>query len=235
MQYPITDESCQGAIYILTNPMFNAIKIGYATDVDARCQDLSHSTAIPLDFEVYAYYEVSKNAVDKTLHSLISLINPELRVNPSKEFFNISKEDAYQLLLKIATISDTENRLHLINDIEDLDTEENKKSVRSPFRFNLAKIPFGSKLIFDKEKLISRYGETEMNLDIEATVVENDKILYNNKILRTSRAAVDIACQAYPDKQDIWLNGSDWWIFENETLWDRRMRMEKEGTYGNEM
>lgn len=135
------------------------------------------------------------------------------------------------MLLKIADLSDTEDRLHLINEPDDIDEKEDKRSVRSPFRFNLAKIPIGSKLIFNKEKAFSRYGESDKDLNTEAIVAGNDKINYNGNIVRISRASTDIIHGAYPDKQDVWANGSGYWIFEGETLWDRRMRMEKEGTY----
>lgn len=61
----------RGFIYIMTNPALqNMVKIGYATDVEARRQQLS-TTALPYDYEVYATYETSGNLEDKKLHRLI--------------------------------------------------------------------------------------------------------------------------------------------------------------------
>ena len=49
-----------GFIYILTNPSFpQYVKIGYATDVNQRLDELNRSTAVPFAFRVYATYEVA--------------------------------------------------------------------------------------------------------------------------------------------------------------------------------
>jgi len=43
-----------GYIYIMTNPALkNMVKIGFATDVETRRQQLS-TTALPYDYEIYA-------------------------------------------------------------------------------------------------------------------------------------------------------------------------------------
>lgn len=45
----------------MTNPALQGmVKIGYATDVEARRRQLS-TTALPYDYEVYAAYETSGN------------------------------------------------------------------------------------------------------------------------------------------------------------------------------
>lgn len=42
-----------GVIYILTNPSFpQYVKIGYATDVKQRLDELNRSTAVPFAFRV---------------------------------------------------------------------------------------------------------------------------------------------------------------------------------------
>ena len=235
MKYPITDSNCSGAIYILTNPIFNAVKIGYATNIEARRADLSKSTAIPLDFELYAYYEVSKFAADKALHSIISTINPELRINPAKEFFNITPEDAYKIFERISVITDTENRLHLIKEEADLDnssSDDGKKGkVRSPFNFKYAGIPIGTELIFNLKHLKG------ISQDIKppvCTVYDNRKIKYKNEITSLSKATSDISNELTGSSEDYYC-GTDWWLYNGETLWDLRNRMEKEGTYGADL
>ena len=63
----------KGYIYIMTNPALkDMVKIGYATDVEARRKQLS-TTALPYDYEVYATYETSGNLEDKKLHRMIPL------------------------------------------------------------------------------------------------------------------------------------------------------------------
>ena len=43
-----------GYIYIMTNPSFpEYVKIGYATDVEQRLDELNRSTAVPFAFRIY--------------------------------------------------------------------------------------------------------------------------------------------------------------------------------------
>ena len=70
----------KGVIYILTNPSFpQYVKIGYATDVKQRLDELNRSTAVPFAFRIYATYEVDSALSDKKLHSILDKLNPELR------------------------------------------------------------------------------------------------------------------------------------------------------------
>ena len=68
-----------GFIYILTNPSFpQYVKIGYATDVNQRLDELNRSTAVPFAFRVYATYEVDSALSDKKVHSILDKLNPDL-------------------------------------------------------------------------------------------------------------------------------------------------------------
>lgn len=88
----------KGYIYIMTNlALHDMVKIGYATDVEKRRQQLS-TTALPYDYEVYATYETSGSLEDKKLHNLIDNLNSDLRVSKNREFFVMAPEDAYELL-----------------------------------------------------------------------------------------------------------------------------------------
>ena len=100
-----------GYIYIMTNPALKGmVKIGYATDVEARRQQLS-TTALPYDYELFATYETSGNLEDKKLHKMIDNLNPDLRVSRNREFFVMTPQQAYELLESIAIISGTSNKL----------------------------------------------------------------------------------------------------------------------------
>ena len=97
-----------GYIYILTNECFHKsswIKIGYTVDLDQRLRALNN-TSVPTPFEVYATYEVPADAgiADKHLHKLILKLNPELKISPNKEFFEIEPWDAYDILEAMAKI-----------------------------------------------------------------------------------------------------------------------------------
>lgn len=101
----------KGYIYIMTNPALkDMVKIGYATDVELRRQQLS-TTALPYEYEVYATYETSGNLEDKKLHKMIDNLNPDLRVSKNREFFIMTPQAAYDLLEAIALISGTGDKL----------------------------------------------------------------------------------------------------------------------------
>lgn len=111
----------KGVIYILTNPSFpDYVKIGYADDVQRRLGELNRSECIPFAFRIYATYEVPKRLTDLSLHSLIDKLNPTLRAIDTfkgkprkKEFYAMTKEDAYSLLEAIAEIHDRTDKLKL--------------------------------------------------------------------------------------------------------------------------
>jgi len=129
----------RGKIYIFTNPSFpEYVKIGYADDVIERLRILNSSSAVPFAFRVYATYEVDYKLEDKQVHKMIDTINPELRSSEvvngkvrKREFFQMSKEQAYTLLKCIAEISGTKDRLHLIEATEeDIKQEKEANEIR---------------------------------------------------------------------------------------------------------
>jgi len=106
-----------GYIYILTNESFhrdNWIKIGYAEDVDKRVKELSN-TSVPLPYEVYCTYEIPRiqgvKDPDKLLHDLICKLNPDLRITPNREFFEMFPWDAYEMLFAIAQMHGRTDKL----------------------------------------------------------------------------------------------------------------------------
>ena len=142
-----------GYIYILTNPSIpEFVKIGYADNLVNRLKTINSSTEVPLAFRLYAYYEVNKRLLDQEFHNIIDKLNPELRSRETingkerkREFFAISKETAYNILEAIATISNTESRLHLC--------EEDTYSVKNEETDELDKIIDKTK--YDKETFLS--------------------------------------------------------------------------------
>ena len=108
-----------GYIYILTNPSFpQYVKIGYATDVKQRLDELNRSSAVPFAFRVYATYEVDSALSDKKLHSILDKLDPELRSQEEvdgkkriREFYAMTPEDAYAILEAIAEINGYKHRL----------------------------------------------------------------------------------------------------------------------------
>lgn len=111
-----------GVIYILTNPSFpQYVKIGYANDLKSRLKSLNRSECIPFAFRVYAYYKVPKRLTDLEIHKVIDTINPNLRAietidgkERKREFYELSANDAYEILLGIAKINGLESNITLV-------------------------------------------------------------------------------------------------------------------------
>lgn len=160
-----------GYIYILTNKSFkdNCIKIGYSVDVERRVRDLSGS-GLPYDYEIYCTYEIpASQKADKSLHRLIQMLNPSLRITPNREFFDITPEVAYKMFEEMAVIHGREDKLKLYKN-DEIDKEESHKR-GEPFSFTKCQIPIGSTIVYI-------YDET-----ITAKVVDDRKIEYQGEIM----------------------------------------------------
>lgn len=98
----------QGYVYILTNPSFKEdwVKIGKsAVSVEQRVKQLD-GTAVPLPFEIYATLKTSKySEVEKVVHQTIDSLT-DLRIRQNREFFNITPQEALNILKRLATVLD---------------------------------------------------------------------------------------------------------------------------------
>ncbi len=174
-----------GYIYIFTNPSFpDYIKIGYATDIEDRLEQLNRSECIPFAFRVYATYEVETTLSDKKVHGIIDQLNPNLRsietFNGKKrvrEFYAMSPEDAYSLLQAMAEIHNCSNKLKLVQPTaaekkDEAVAEEIEKTNRGElFSFEKCHIPKGTVLEYVKDSSIT------------CTVVDDRKIEYHGEIM----------------------------------------------------
>mgnify|MGYP003529477345 CR=1 FL=1 len=213
-----------GVIYILTNPSFpQYVKIGYAKDVKDRLRQLNRSETIPYAFRVYAEYKVKNKLNDKQLHKLIDGLNQDLRSIEEfdgktrvREFFEMSAEDAYQILECVAKISGTSDCLHRCtpegHEISDEQhAEEARESFRrGPFKFSLCNIKVGEEIAFvdDTSKI--------------AEVVDENHVKYGNEVTSLSRLAQDLKGVEHP------LQGPCFFMHKGELLVDLRKRLEQE-------
>ena len=192
----------KGYIYIMTNPaLHDMVKIGYATDVEQRRQQLS-TTALPYDYEIYARYETPGALEDKKLHKLIDKLNPDLRVSKNKEFFIMSPEDAYELLEAIAAISGPTSKLK-----REKETPTKQTIRKPPVNFAKCGIPVGAELVFIKDE------------SIRVTVYNERKVLYKDEI--TSLSAISDKYMGYstPGPSFFTYNGKLVSEIANETQW----------------
>lgn len=174
----------------MTNPcLHDMVKIGYASDVEARRKQLS-TTALPFEYEVYATYETSGQLEDKKLHELIDTLNPKLRLAKNREFFAMSAEKAYRLLEAIAIISGSADKLKRVVPMhgEDAVSSTKKQShcqgssgrrQRPAINFQKCGIPVGAELVFiDDDSVRVIVVDTEKN-----------KVEYNGEITSLSPLA----------------------------------------------
>ena len=178
-----------GYIYILTNPSFpQYVKIGYATDVKQRLDELNRSSAVPFAFRVYATYEVDSALSDKKLHTILDKLNPELRsteeINGKKrvrELYAMTPEDAYDILDAIAEINGFKHRLKKWKaTAEEQKEEETAKEISeahqerlAPFAFSMCNIAVGKQIEFSYNGC-DKSGTT-------CTVVDDKHVEYNGE------------------------------------------------------
>lgn len=176
-----------GAIYIMKNPSFpDYIKIGYADDVNDRLKKLNNNSAVPFAFRLYAYYKVNHRLEDKTIHNIIDKLNPSLRAKDKingkerkREFFEMSAEDAYDILHCIAKINGLEDNLVLVeptvkemNDEDEATTKRKSKQLpKMDWLINQGIINIG-----DEVYLINHPEEI-------AIVVDAKNVKYKDKII----------------------------------------------------
>lgn len=179
-----------GYIYILKNPSFpDYIKIGYADDVYSRLKTLNDKSAVPFAFRLYAYYKVNHRLEDKTVHEIIDKLNPSLRAKDNidgkerkREFFEMSAEDAYDILRCIAKINGLEDNLVLVEptakEMEDEDEATTKrKSTQLPKMDWL--IEQGIINIGDEVYLINHPEEVAKVVDAKNVEYKGEKMSFN--------------------------------------------------------
>lgn len=212
----------KGVIYILTNPSFpQFVKIGYAKNLEARLRQLNRSETLPYAFRAYAVYETDQSLTDKAVHELIDRLNPDLRTietfngkTRTKEFFEMSAEDAYSILDAIARISGTVGRLHRVTptgaEIQDEEEAERARQERKPpFRFSMVGLRPGDEVVFIRDP------------SVVATVVDDRHIEYEGVTSSLSALAEQLL-----DRSSV--QGTLHFKYGNESLVEMRERIENE-------
>ena len=213
-----------GYIYILTNPSFpQYVKIGYATDVKQRLDELNRSSAVPFAFRVYATYEVDSALSDKKLHTILDKLNPELRSTEEidgkkriREFYAMTPEDAYSIMEAIAEINGYKHRLKKWRATaaeqkdeqlaQEIDAEHKER--QSPFRFSLCNILPGEQV------------EYCYNPEIRCTVVDDKTVEYQGKSYSLSALAKLLTDSKHS------VAGPRYFKYKGEWLNDIRNRLE---------
>lgn len=198
-------------VYILTNPTIpDLVKIGRTTNLEERLRSLSSHTGVPVPFECYYCCEVSDgNDIEKRLHFGLG----DHRINPKREFFRINPERV-KMLLEGWALRDVTPNSYVTDSKEEQDSLIRERSRRPVFTFSMVEIPIGAEITFLKDDSLtaSVTGDREIEFDGEKTSL--------------NQASLDILNSRF-DKNWGSVRGPDYWIYEGETLTERRMRMEE--------
>ncbi|MEX0597251.1 MAG: GIY-YIG nuclease family protein [Candidatus Paceibacterota bacterium] len=197
-------------VYILTNEaMPNIVKIGKTNDINRRMQDL-YSSGVPVPFECFHASVVSDDIdVERRIHRAFA----KYRVNKNREFFEIEPENILEIL-EMVELEDVTPREDYIETKEDSIAIKKLEKKRDRFSFEMVHIPIGATLIFGKDE------------NTTCTVLKNNKVLFNDKSLSLSDSALNALKQVGYDWKSA--QGAAHWLYEGETLKDRRNRIEQE-------
>ena len=196
-------------IYILINEaMPGYVKIGKtSTSLEQRIRELSTSTSVPLPFTCfYACVVENSTFVEHQLHDAFD----NNRINPRREFFQISPERVVAAL-KLAEIENITPRKDYVESLEDQKAlNQVRAEMREKFNFKMVNIPAGAELNFSRDE------------NVKAVVIDNKSISFNGAITSLSASAQKIL------GYDYGVQGTAYWMYEGETLDERRRRLESE-------
>ena len=186
------------------------VKIGKTSNnLAQRVCDLSASTSVPLPFTVFYACKVNDaNFVEHQLHDAFD----NNRVNPRREFFQIAPERVVAAL-KLAEIENLTPKSDLIETQEDKEAHKEALERRGKFNFEIAGIPLGAEIYFGRD-------ETKKAKVVDLHSAKS--IEFNGEITSLSTSVQKILGYNYG------IAGTDYWMYEGETLDERRRRIEGE-------
>ena len=210
-----------GYVYILTNPSFREdwVKIGKSTNMEKRLKTLN-TTALPLPFKVYATIKTSKyEELEKIIHKQIDRLT-DLRINQSREFFNVHPAQALDIFLDQATALDDAIVTKYENGkprqmypvLEKSKEEKEKKLQRPPFDFSMVGLNVGDKVIFDA-------------LNLEVKVAGRNKVEYEGRLWSLSAFCGTYLPENMHNASEAY-QGPKYFSYQGKTLWE--IRLEKE-------
>ena len=181
------------------------VKIGRTTDLEQRIRSLD-TTSVPLSFECfYACTVKDAQFVERQLHDAFL----DNRVRSSREFFEIAPERAVAAL-KLAEIENVTPNKDFVETEEDQKALDEARKMRDRFNFKMVDMPVGTEIYFSRDE------------EIKAKVLDNRNIEFNKKTISLSKSAQEIL------GVDYGVAGTDYWMYEGETLDERRRRIEQE-------
>ena len=205
------DNGKRGTVYILTNEsMPGHIKIGMVEgespkDVETRMRALDN-TGVPRPFDcVYAAVVPDARTVESTLHKVFG----DRRVRPNREFFEGVEVFRVKAVLSLVAERDVTPGITIDTD-EEGEAVQVKPPKRPPFRFSMVDIPNGTELAFLRDE------------NITCKVLDDRHVEYKGRPKSLSPLTQELLNAPRSPA------GPDYWLYEGETLSERRRRLEEE-------
>ena len=201
----------RGIVYILTNPsMPDQIKIGYTSgssekSLQNRMRQLD-GTSVPRPFECeYAAVVADAPTVEKALHTAFG----DRRIRSSREFFENVEVYRVQAVLKLLAEHEvTPGVTPEINDAGEVVVVKPPK--RPVLTFPMVQVPTGAVLMFKRDESIT-------------CIVSDDRhVTYNGETTSLSALSMKLLGSSTTPR------GPDYWLYDEETLTERRRRLEDE-------
>lgn len=201
-------------VYVLTNEaMEGIVKIGRTEiGIDQRIRQLDN-TCLPLPFQCFYAAEVEDSVnVEKTLHHIFV----DKRIRSNREFFRV---DANQLksAISLAALREVTPHQDVVTDATDVQALKRaaaREERRSALKFFDLDIPVGATLHFVRDE------------NITCTIVADWKVDFEGTVMSATKAARTVMSRLGYDR--YFLNGNEYWLYEDEILVARRLRMEEE-------
>lgn len=208
------EEIMSGIVYLLTNPVMDGlVKIGRTEEnLDSRVRELSRCTGVPVPFEVrYACTVENARKVETALHDAFD----DHRVNPNREFFRINPERVLSAL-RLAEIEDVTPPEDFVEDMKEQLSLDKERRRRSNFKFSMVGITEGAELKFVEDESFTAIVHKDLR-----------NIVFEGEQTSLTQAALTIL-KRKDGKERRAVPGPQYWVFEDETLDERRSRMESE-------
>ena len=189
----------EGVVYIFTGGGGKYIKIGMTSrTAEERRKELSRATGVAKEFEIYFAKRVNNyKEVEKELHEKFA----EDRVNPKREFFDITAKTAYKALDKYKGFVTVPLEI-----MEDKDKER-----RPNFSFSELGIKIGEEIKYEDEK---RTG---------AKVVDDKLVEYKGDMYSLSGLTAELLGR----KDSSGIQALKYWVYKNKLLSDIREEQDK--------
>ena len=194
-------------IYVLTNEcMPGLVKIGWTkTSIEQRMSEL-YTTSVPYPFHCF-YGAVVQNGefVERKLHYAFG----DHRVPTNREFFFIDPNRVKAAIELVAIREVTP-----LSDPEVTNEMKEYAAKRSHFRFSLANIPIGAELQFARDEKMT------------CKVIGDRTVEFQGEPRSLSAVASELLGKL--GWRSTQVQGPIYWLYEGETLEERRQRIEVE-------